>query len=318
MAQERYLVTGALGCIGAWTVKRLVDAGAYVCTFDLGTSMHRLKLIMDDDALAGVHFVTGDITDFEAFDRVVADHGITHIIHLAALQVPFVRADPVLGARVNLTGMAVVLESARRRRDHVQGLAYASSAAVYGPPGQGFQTTTLYGIHKQAKEGMARIYSQDHGLHAVGLRPHTVYGPGRDQGMTSTPTKAMLAAAIGRPYQITFGGTIVMEHAEDMAQVFIDAARVRPERAGAYDVGGNAVTVERIVGAITQAAPEMAGKLTFNPAPLAVTAEQDDVPLRALLGRLDWRPLEEGVQQTVAHFRRAVQDGRIDVERAIS
>lgn len=71
---------------------------------------------------------------------------------------------------------------------------------------------------------MARIYSQDYGLHAVGLRPHTVYGPGRDQGMTSTPTKAMLAAAIGRPYQITFGGTIVMEHADDMAQVFIDAA----------------------------------------------------------------------------------------------
>ena len=108
-------------------------------------------------------------------------------------------------------------------------------------------------IHKQAKEGMARIYSQDYGLHAVGLRPHTVYGPGRDQGMTSTPTKAMLAAAIGRPYQITFGGTIVMEHADDMAQVFIDAARAKPEQAGAYDVGGNTVAVDAIVEAINAA-----------------------------------------------------------------
>jgi UDP-glucuronate 4-epimerase len=318
MAQERFLVTGALGCIGAWTVKRLVEAGAYVCAFDLGINTHRLRLIMDDEALAGVHFVTGDITDFDAFDRVVADHGITHIIHLAAMQVPLVRANPVLGAQVNLTGMAVVLESAKRRRDHVQGLAYASSAAVYGPHGQSSLPVTLYGIHKLAKEGMARIYSQDHGLHAIGLRPHTVYGPGRDQGMTSTPTKAMLAAAIGRPYQITFGGTILMEHAEDMAQVFIDAARARPERAGAYDVGGNTVTVERIVAAITQAAPEMDGKITFNPAPLTVSPEQVDAPLRALLGELHWRPLEEGVQQTVEHFRRAVQNGRIDVERAIS
>lgn len=318
MSDERFLVTGALGCIGAWTVKRLVDAGTPVWTYDLGSSNHRLKLIMSDEALASVHFVSGDITDFDAFDRVVAENGITHIVHLAAFQVPFVRAEPVLGAKVNLVGMSVVLESAKRHMDQIRGVAYASSAAVYGPPGMGLQTTSLYGIHKQAKEGMARIYSQDYGLHCVGLRPHTVYGPGRDQGMTSTPTKAMLSAAMGRPYQISFGGTIVMEHVEDMAQVFIDAARVRPEKAGAYDVGGNTVAVETIVEAINKTVPEMAGQITYNPPPLAVSAAQDMEPLKALLGTLSWRPLDVGVQQTVEHFRQAVRDGRIDVERAIA
>lgn len=318
MANERFLVTGALGCIGAWTVKRLVDQGTAVWTYDLGSSNHRLKLIMDDASLAKVHLVSGDITDFDAFDKVVADNGITHIVHLAAFQVPFVRAEPVLGAKVNLVGMSVVLESAKRHKDQIQGLAYASSAAVYGPPGMGNQTTSLYGIHKQAKEGMARIYSQDYGLHAVGLRPHTVYGPGRDQGMTSTPTKAMLAAAVGRSYQITFGGTIVMEHADDMAQVFIDAARAKPEKAGAYDVGGNTVAVEEIVKAIDAAAPEMAGKITYNPTPLPVSSTQEEMPLKTLLGKLNWRPLGEGVKQTVEHFKKAVASGRIDVERAIS
>ncbi len=318
MADERFLVTGALGCIGAWAVKRLVDEGTPVWTYDLGSSNHRLKLIMEDEALAKVNFVSGDITDFDAFDRVITDNGITHIIHLAAFQVPFVRAEPVLGAKVNLVGMSVVLEAARRHLDLIQGLAYASSAAVYGPPGMGFQTTSLYGIHKQAKEGMARIYSQDYGLHAVGLRPHTVYGPGRDQGMTSTPTKAMLAAAIGRPYQITFGGTIVMEHADDMAQVFIDASRANPEQAGAYDVGGNTVTVDEIVTAINKTAPELAGKITYDPAPLPVSSTQEEKPLHSLLGKLNWRPLNEGVQQTIEHFRKAVSDGRIDVERAIT
>src|SRR6185503_12473817 len=156
---ERFLVTGALGCIGAWAVKRLVDEGTPVWTYDLGSSNHRLKLIMEDEALAKVNLVSGDITEFDAFDRVVADNGITNIIHLAAFQVPFVRAEPVLGAKVNLVGMAVVLESAKRHKDQLQGLAYASSAAVYGPPGMGNQTTSLYGVHKQAKEGMARIYS---------------------------------------------------------------------------------------------------------------------------------------------------------------
>ena len=318
MTSERFLVTGALGCIGAWTVKRLVDEGTPVWTYDLGSSRHRLQLIMEDDALATVNFVSGDITDFDTFDRVVSDNGITNIVHLAAFQVPFVRAEPVLGAKVNLVGMAVVLESAKRHLDQVKGLAYASSAAVYGPPGKGFETTTLYGIHKQAKEGMARIYSQDYGLHAVGLRPHTVYGPGRDQGMTSTPTKAMLAAAVGRPYQISFGGTIVMEHADDMAQVFIDAARAKPDRAGAYDVGGNTVTVDEIVNAINVAKPEMTGKITFNPTPLPVSASQDMNPLQALLGAIKWRSLGDGVRQTVDHFGKAVSAGRIDVERAIA
>src|SRR5215470_3760441 len=303
-SSERFLVTGALGCIGAWTVKRLVDEGTPVWTYDLGSSNHRLKLIMDDEALAKVNLVSGDITDFDSLDKVVAENGITNIIHLAAFQVPFVRAEPVLGAKVNLVGMAVVLESAKRHKDQIQGLAYASSAAVYGPPGKGFETTSLYGVHKQAKEGMARIYSTDYGLHAVGLRPHTVYGPGRDQGMTSTPTKAMLAAAIGRPYQLTFGGTLVMEHADDMAQVFIDAARAKPTQAGAYDVGGNTVAVEAIVNAINSAAPEMTGKITYNPTPLSVSATQDDVPLKALLGKLTWRPLNEGVQQTVEDFKK--------------
>ncbi len=318
MTSERFLVTGALGCIGAWTVKRLVDQGTAVWTYDLGSSNHRLKLIMEDEALAKVNLVSGDITDFDAFDRVVADNGITHIIHLAAFQVPFVRAEPVLGAKVNLVGMSVVLESAKRHKDQIQGLAYASSAAVYGPPGMGNQTTSLYGIHKQAKEGMARIYSQDYGLHAVGLRPHTVYGPGRDQGMTSTPTKAMLATAIGRPYQISFGGTIVMEHADDMAQVFIDASRAKPTQAAAYDVGGNTVSVEEIVNAINAAAPDMAGKITYNPTPLPVSSKQEDAPLKILLGKITWRPLTEGVQQTVDHFKKAIAAGQIDVEKAIA
>ena len=43
---ERFLVTGALGCIGAWTVRALVREGAQVTTFDLGSDDRRLRLIM--------------------------------------------------------------------------------------------------------------------------------------------------------------------------------------------------------------------------------------------------------------------------------
>ncbi|MCA1553845.1 MAG: NAD-dependent epimerase/dehydratase family protein, partial [Chloroflexi bacterium] len=93
MSNERFLVTGALGCIGAWSVKQLLDEGVEVWTYDLPGNPHRLQLILDEAALARINFIHGDITDATAFEVAVAENGITHIVHLAALQVPFVRAD---------------------------------------------------------------------------------------------------------------------------------------------------------------------------------------------------------------------------------
>jgi nucleoside-diphosphate-sugar epimerase len=330
MDTERFLVTGALGCIGAWAVKQLVDEGVPVWTYDLPGDPHRLRLIMNDEALARVHFVTGDITDAASFERTVAENGITHLVHLAALQVPFVRADPIQGARVNVVGSTIVCETAKRHPDHVRGLAYASSAAVYGPldlyPAGPLAHTApqhpmnLYGVFKQANEGTARIYWQDYGLHSIGLRPYVVYGPGRDQGMTSTPTKGMLAAALGRPYQISFGGTVVYQHAADAAAVFVRAARAAatcPD-APVFNLGGSTAHMAEIIQAIEAAAPDMAGKITFNPAPLALPEQIDGQPLEAVIGRIPWLPLAEGVRQTIAQFQSAAAVGRLNVERALA
>ena len=71
IASERFLVTGALGCIGAWTVRALVRDGADVTAFDLGTDARRLRLILSDEELAGVHFEVGDITDLAQVERVL-------------------------------------------------------------------------------------------------------------------------------------------------------------------------------------------------------------------------------------------------------
>ena len=47
-ADEQFLVTGALGCIGAWTVRALVREGVPVVAFDLGRNHRRLDQIMSD------------------------------------------------------------------------------------------------------------------------------------------------------------------------------------------------------------------------------------------------------------------------------
>ena len=117
---ERYLVTGALGCVGAWAVRRLVREGLPVWTYDLGGDPYRLRMIMTDEELDQVRLLEGDIADLDEFERVVVECGITHILHLAAMQVPLVRADPVRGAKVNVVGATVVFETAARHRDQIQ------------------------------------------------------------------------------------------------------------------------------------------------------------------------------------------------------
>ena len=59
---ERFLVTGAYGCIGAWVVHELVRDGREVVTFDLSTEPRRLRLLVGDEAESVPH-VAGDITD---------------------------------------------------------------------------------------------------------------------------------------------------------------------------------------------------------------------------------------------------------------
>jgi nucleoside-diphosphate-sugar epimerase len=282
---------------------------------------------MDERALRRVNFISGDITDVEKFERAVVENQITHLIHLAALQVPFVRADPIQGARVNVVGTAVVLETVKRQANQIQGFAYASSVGVYGPselypPGPLAHDappnpTTLYGVYKEANEGMARIYWQDYQIASIGLRPSVLYGPGRDQGMTSTPTKGMLAAAVGKNYHISYGGRVVFQYADDMAALFIRAARANGAGAPVFNPSGTTAEMEQVIAAIESAAPDMAGKITFEPTQLGIPPQIDDSALTALLGPMHWTPLDQGVRETIELFRGAAKQGKVNVEKIL-
>jgi UDP-glucuronate 4-epimerase len=319
MPNDRFLITGALGCIGAWTVRNLVREGTPVVVFDLASDPRRLKLIMSDDELVRVTFVTGDITDLEALERALDEHAITRVIHLAALQIPFVRANPPLGARVNVVGTVNVFEAVARRRDRIGRLVYASSAAVYDAVdagesgvvahGAAGHPTTLYGVFKQANEGTARVYWQDAQVASIGLRPYIVYGPGRDQGLTSSPTKAMVAAALGKPYHIPYGGRAAYQYADDVARTFIACARAPFQGAEIFNLGGSVATMGEIVAAIEAAAPEVRGLITFDDKPLPFPEAFDAAPLEQVIGALPFTPLAQAVADTIALFRERIAAG---------
>ena len=320
MPTDRFLITGALGCIGAWTVRNLVREGISAVVFDLGHDLHRLRLIMTPDELAQVTFVHGDITNLSTLAQALDDHAITDIIHLAALQLPFVKANPSLGAHVNVVGTVNVFEAVARRKQRIGRVVYASSAAVYdvadaGEPGAVVQHTTaghptsLYGVFKQANEGTARIYWQDNAVSSIGLRPATVYGPGRDQGITSAPTRAMFAAVNNYPFHIPYGGRGEFQYADDVAKTFIACTRIPFEGAEIFNLHGSVASMHKVIAFIESALPEAHGLITFDEPGFPSPEEFDAGPLVELLRSLPQTPLPEGIAATIALFRERVASG---------
>jgi nucleoside-diphosphate-sugar epimerase len=251
------MVTGALGCIGAWVVRQLAADGDRVVGFDLGGSTHRLDLLVPDRER--VTLVAGDVTDPAAVAATLDDHRVTRVIHLAALQIPGCRADPALGMRVNVLGTTTVLEAVRARRDRIPGVVYASSFAVYGPddvPGRDEpHPRTVYGVTKVANEALARVYWEEYGVPSAALRPYVVYGAGRDQGLTSSPTLAIAAALRGERFTIGFGGRSQFHYARDVAAAFVALAREPAEGASVFDLPGPVLTMPEVIASIAAAVP---------------------------------------------------------------
>src|ERR1043165_9587145 len=149
-------------------------------------------MIMDDESIAKATFITGDITEAESILPIIDKYEITHIIHLAGLQVPTCKANPRLGAMVSVIGTINVFEAARQAKELVKRVVYASSAAVFGVVGEdrplvesdAADPATHYGAFKRCNEDNARVYYLDQGVNSIGLRPLTIYGVGRDFGLT--------------------------------------------------------------------------------------------------------------------------------------
>jgi nucleoside-diphosphate-sugar epimerase len=318
---ERFLVTGALGCIGAWTVRALVGEGVPVVAFDLGGDARRLRSIMTDAELAAVTFVRGDITEIASVEAALDANAITNVIHLAALQVPFCRADPPRGALVNVVGTVNVFEAVKRRADRIGPIVYTSSIGMFAAADADAATGRLaeqasahplnhYGVYKLANEGTARVYSLDDGLSSIGLRPMTVYGVGRDQGMTSGPTKAIVAALLGVPYTIGFGGSTLFQYAADVGRTLLAASRSRLDGAHVFNLGGSIASMTELVETIEGIVPEARGLITFEPTPLPFPAEIDHDGLAAL-GPIPVTPFAEGIAASAEIYRDLARRGRL-------
>jgi nucleoside-diphosphate-sugar epimerase len=318
----RVLITGGYGCIGSWVVKHLLSRGDQVWVYDLKEDPRRMLLLMGAEEVKQVHFLRGDVTDLAGLQEALAAQRITHVIHLAGLQVPVCRADPILGAKVNVVGTLAVFEAVRRTQGQVQRLVYASSGAVFGPPDSyppgpladdvPLKPTTHYGYFKCCNEGNAWVYYHDHGLSSIGLRPWTVYGVGRDFGMTSEPTKAIKSLALGRPYHISYGGWQDLQFVDDVARTFLRSLEAPYEGARSYNLRGAVVDLPAFHNALAEVDAAAARLITFGERQIAIAYDLDDSALQRDLGPVPRTPLVEGIRLTLEHFQRLQAEGRLD------
>ncbi len=317
----RILVTGAQGCIGAWTVKALLERGLDVMVYDLDPHPRRLALLAAREQVARVAIRVGNIEDTAAIKALVKDEGITHVVHLAARLMPFCQANPVAGAMVNVIGTLNVFEAARDAGRPVR-VVYASSSAVWGPEeaygggklteAEPLKPSTHYGVFKQANEGNARAFYLANGISSVGLRPWTVYGVGRDDGLTADPTLAMKSLVLGRPFQIRLTGHMDLQYVEDVAETFVQCLLSPLDGAHVFNLEGTVTTIENLIHELDRLWPGAAKLITASGPQVPVAYRMDGSELRKRVPGIPQTPLEVGVRKTLDFFAHLAEKGRLN------
>lgn len=295
----RILVTGAGGFIGAWMLRALLAEGYLPVVFDLKEDRRLAAEICGDRAAGALEWICGDIRDLGQL-RAAAG-GTEAIIHLAGMLTPGCRADPRLGAEVNLIGLLNVFAVARELKQ--ERVLYMSSAGVYGPDGGSVpQPTTLYGAFKLAGEICATSFWEDDRIPSVGIRPYVVYGPGREIGLSAGPSLAARAVAEGRSFTIPFTGVLDMIYVADVAAAFIAALRAPAQGALRINLFGQRLEAGAVAAALQElAAPGVS--IDASGPPMPIVLPPPDSSAETLPG---WAPtpLAEGLAQTIDHYAR--------------
>ncbi|MEE2737385.1 MAG: NAD(P)-dependent oxidoreductase [Planctomycetota bacterium] len=318
----RVLITGGYGCIGSWIVKQLLEQDAEIWIYDLREDLQRMQLVMESGEIEKVRYIQGDVQDVQPLRAAMEQNRIDHVLHLAALQVPACRENPVLGAQVNVVGTLAVFEAVRQLQNQIHRVVYASSAAAHSPPGQDdsgmigddarMTPVTHYGAFKVANENNAQIYWLDHNIVSIGLRPWTVYGVGRDQGLTSQPTKAMKAVAVGRPYHIAYAGRQDMQYVADVAGTFSRCLVAPYSGAAVYNLRGAVVDMSEFYETLCRVAPQAKDLITYGGDQIPISFDLDDSKLTSEIGDIPKTSLTDGIEQTIDHFKKLDLEKRLD------
>jgi nucleoside-diphosphate-sugar epimerase len=180
---KRVCITGGAGFIGSYLVQRLIEDNEIV-VYD---NLHRNAIqFAHVDRHPHLHFVKGDVMDYEASRRAIDKCHI--VIHCAAIAgVYSVDRNAVRTMEVNMLGTHQVVKAALDVG--VERFVEFSTSEVYGPfihKGKEDDLTTIgpigesrwiYAASKLASEHLSYAHYKEDGLPLAIVRPFNVYGP---------------------------------------------------------------------------------------------------------------------------------------------
>ncbi|MCX2179821.1 UDP-glucose 4-epimerase GalE [Streptomyces sp. SKN60] len=294
-----WLITGGAGYIGSHVVKSMTEAGERVAVLDDLSSGDPARLP------AGVPLERGSVLDRPFVDRVLREHAVRGIVHLAAKKAVGESVErPLLYYRENITGLQVLLEAAAGAG--VRSFLFSSSASVYGMPDTDLVTEDTpcaplspYGETKVAGEWMVRATGRAHGMATACLRYFNVAGTA-DPVLADTGVSNLVPMVFQRldagAAPLIFGddyptpdGTCVRDyiHVADLADAHLAAARRLAERAGkgeytdlTLNIGrGEGVSVREMIDLVREVtgrdiAPEVVARRPGDPAKVVASAER--------------------------------------------
>jgi nucleoside-diphosphate-sugar epimerase len=296
MAEQTILVTGGYGCIGAETTKWLLrNSTAPVVVCSRSVSDGRTERVFHDVDRTRLRVLAVDITDQDAILRLLTEHGVTRVVHLAALQTPDCNAHRDLGLQINLAGTQNLVEAMKASPLTLECFIFASSVAVYGPRAAYPQgrvpmlsqpnPVNVYGTWKLAGEYVSKFFCEETGVPTLSIRPGVLYGPGRDAGLTSSPTTAIKKIALGQPFEIPFRSRQDYLFAPDVGAAFGTAVLQSIEGYHVFTLPSWTLTTDEMVEAMRRVAAEVGLSDQFN-----ITIGDRDVPF---ICDLDFQPFRE-------------------------
>ncbi|MFF3483001.1 UDP-glucose 4-epimerase GalE [Streptomyces sp. NPDC002701] len=274
-----WLITGGAGYIGAHVARAMAGAGERVLALD------DLSAGVSARLPDGIPLVQGSSLDGELLKRVLAEHAVTGVVHLAARKQVGESVDrPTRYYQENVGGLATLLDAVAEAG--VERFVFSSSAAVYGNPDVDLITEDTpcaplspYGETKLAGEWLVRAAGRAHGIRTVCLRYFNVAGAAApelaDTGVFNVVpmvfdrlTRDESPRIFGDDHP-TPDGTCVRDyiHVADLAEAHLAAAR----RLASTDAPGDlTVNIGRGEGVSVRELVTLIGEVTGDTRPVLV------------------------------------------------
>lgn len=311
----RILVTGAAGFIGSTLTDFLLSQGREVVGLDSFDPFYaeedKLRNLESAAGHRAFRLVRGDIRDAVTVGKLLADHRVDAVVHLAALA--GVRPSlerPALYADVNVNGTSVMLEESVRHG--VPRMVIASSSSVYGERADGpFRETdpvdrpiSPYAATKKACELVAHSFHHAHGIGVSCARIFTAYGPRQRPDLAIRKFADRMLRGEGVPVFGDGSAQRDFTYVDDLVRGLVAALDAEPGFAVLNFGGGKTVSVLEMVRMLERHLG-VAARFDWLPRQTGdVTRTWADIGLAGrTLGYAPATPFDEGIARFVAWLR---------------